>query len=107
MGPSISRVSRARRSEGNETKTLTQSSTEKCTHTSLQTVHICEGPITNLFSILCIENAQVLSRAHAKGVCGGVWGRGGGREGGGGALIISTLALLPVVFRMTAQQAWQ
>ena len=50
------------------------------------------GPVTNIPSILCIL-IVVLSGAHTKG----------GKQ----ALMISTLTLLLVAFRVTARQAWQ
>ena len=48
-----------------------------------------DGPITNLRSLLCIL-IEILSRARAKG--------------GKKALLVSNLALLLVVFRVTVQQ---
>jgi len=52
-----------------------------------------DGPTTNLLSTLCILR-EILSRAPAKGAK---------KE----ALMVSDLARLLVVFRVTARQAWQ
>ena len=58
---------------------------------------IFDGQIANRLSILCILT-EVFSHAHAKG--------GGGKEWGG-ALMVSSLPFLSVVFGVTARQAWQ
>ena len=55
---------------------------------------VFDGPVTNLLAIPPVL-IEVLSPAYA-----------GGGGGGGGGLMISNLALLLVIFRMTAQ-AWQ
>ena len=60
-------------------------------HTYTPADSIFDGPITNLVSILCIS-VEILSRAHAKGEK---------------ALMVSSLALLLVIFQVTAWQVWQ
>ena len=54
---------------------------------------IYDEAITNLLSILSVL-IETISRAHAKGAIGKV-------------LMISNLALLLVVFKVTERQAWQ
>ena len=54
------------------------------------------GPTTNPLPVLCVL-IEVFSHAHAKGMGG--WG--------GGAVVISSLALLLVIFQVTARQACQ
>ena len=60
-------------------------------HTYTLANSICDGPVTNLLSILCIL-IEILSCAHARGM-----------GGGGEALLISSLALLLVIFRATVR----
>ena len=59
-------------------------------HAALNSI-IFDGPITKLLSILCIL-IEILPCAHAKGKK---------------SVMISNLALLLVVLRVTARQAWQ
>ena len=61
-----------------------------------------DSPIASLLSILCILT-EILSRAHAQDAG---WGGGGVGGGGEGALMISDLAHLLVVFRVTVRRAW-
>ena len=61
-------------------------------HTYKLATSIFDGPMTTLLSILCIFT-EVLSRAYAK------------VGGGGGALVISCLAVLLVFFQVTAGAA--
>jgi len=63
-----------------------------CTNSGLKSANsIFDGPAANLLSVVCIL-IEVFSRAHAKG---------------GKAFIISSSALLLVVFRATVRQVWQ